>query len=308
VRHDDGRPVDAHPAQRVLDVPLGLRVQRAGRFVQQDYRRRLQQRPRYRHPLLFAAAQSQPSLAHLGVVGVGEREDLVVDVGSARRLDHVGVRRREATVLDVVADGVVEEDGVLGDHPYGPTQRLLGDGFDVLPVDDDRARLDVVEPEQQPNYGALAAPGRTNLRNKRSKPTFRFGLSDSPHQSHSLPWGHRERDVLQHQSLGQVPEGHVVKLHRAPLHRDRPRVGSVDDVLVLSQQVEHVLHVDEVLLDRPVVSAEPVQRNVQLDYVRGEEDVLAHSEFVLDHQVGAEEAAAQETRADDHVLHRVQDV
>jgi hypothetical protein len=162
----------------------------------------------------------------LGVVGVGEREDLVVDVGPARRLDHVGIRRREATVLDVVADGVVEEDGVLGDHPYGPTQRLLGDGFDVLPVDDDRARLDVVEPEQQPNYGALAAPGRTNLRNKRSKPTFRFGLSDSPHQSHSLPWGHRERDVLQHQSLGQVPEGHVVKLHRAPLHRDRPALGA----------------------------------------------------------------------------------
>lgn len=56
MRHDDRRPIHAHPVQRVLYVPLRLRVQRARRLVQQHDLRRFQQGPRDGHPLLLATA------------------------------------------------------------------------------------------------------------------------------------------------------------------------------------------------------------------------------------------------------------
>jgi hypothetical protein len=48
----------------VLDVPLGLGVERRGRLVEKQDRRVLQERAGDAHALLLAARQLQPAFAH----------------------------------------------------------------------------------------------------------------------------------------------------------------------------------------------------------------------------------------------------
>ena len=69
--NDRGKPVRDHDAgaaehqilQRLLNQPLGRRVDARGRFIQNQDRRILQQRPRNREPLFLADAQLHPALA-----------------------------------------------------------------------------------------------------------------------------------------------------------------------------------------------------------------------------------------------------
>jgi hypothetical protein len=55
VGNDDRGPPRGHVADRRLDGGLGAAVERAGRLVEDQDRRVLQQRARDRHPLLLAA-------------------------------------------------------------------------------------------------------------------------------------------------------------------------------------------------------------------------------------------------------------
>ena len=82
----------------------------------------------------------------------------------------------------------------------------------------------------------------------------------------------------------------------------------VFNFLVFFEQVEHVLHVNEVLLDHAVVGAEPVQWRVQLGDVGGEEHVVSHGEAdgAVRHVVGAQQGTHQKTRTDNSVLESVE--
>ena len=81
-------------AQAVLDVALGPGVERAGRLVEHQDRRVLQQRARDADPLLLAARQLQPALADHGVVAVRQPGDEVGDPRRPRRrLDPGAVAR-----------------------------------------------------------------------------------------------------------------------------------------------------------------------------------------------------------------------
>ena len=108
-----------HPLQRVLDFLLGVAVERGGRLVEQQDRRRLEDGAGDGDALLLAAGQLQPALADLGLVAVRRHADEVVDLREPRRLLDLGVGRLPAAVADVVADGVVEQHGVLRDHADG---------------------------------------------------------------------------------------------------------------------------------------------------------------------------------------------
>ena len=72
------------------------------------------------------------------------------------------------------------------------------------------------------------------------------------HQGNSFPAGHGKRNVFQDQSFREVTESDVVKFDRAFSNHQRPRSGRVDYFLLFFQQIEHVFHVDEILLNRPV--------------------------------------------------------
>ena len=129
-------------------------------------RRRLEDGAGDGDALLLAAGELQAALADLGLVAVGREADEIVDLGEPGRLLDLLVGRLRAAVADVVADGVVEQHGVLRDHADGAAQRLLGDVADVLAVDGDAPAGDVVEAEEQPRDGRLAGAGRTDDRDR----------------------------------------------------------------------------------------------------------------------------------------------
>lgn len=118
----------------------------------------------------FSPRQLQAALADHRFVAVGQAQDEVVDMGQLRRpLDFLD-RGAGTAIGDVVEDRVVEQDGVLRDDTDGGAQRRLRDGRDVLAVDQDAARVRIVEAEQQPADGRFSgaagaddgdrAPGR----------------------------------------------------------------------------------------------------------------------------------------------------
>ena len=99
---------------------------------------------------------------------------------------HLGVGGVRPGIGNIVADGVVEEDGVLRHHADGAPQRLLGHLANVLleiasykrvvlskllpylSVNEDSALLHVIEAEEEPPHRTLARPSRTDLQRWKS--------------------------------------------------------------------------------------------------------------------------------------------
>ncbi len=106
--------------ERVADQALALGVERAGGLVEDQDARVLEQRARDRHPLLLAAGELHPALAHQRVVALREPGDELVRVG--------GLGGGEDLLLAGVGPGVAD---VVGDR-VGEEHRLLGDGADLL--------------------------------------------------------------------------------------------------------------------------------------------------------------------------------
>ena len=97
--------------------------------------------------------------------------------------------RRVASGLavgDVGADGVGEEEAVLGDQPDGGPQRVEGQLAHVVAADEDGAVGDVVEARQQQRDGGLAAARRSRRRRRsrrggsRSEKPSRTGRALAP--------------------------------------------------------------------------------------------------------------------------------
>jgi hypothetical protein len=80
-----------------------------------------------------------------------------MDVGGARRLLDLLVGGVETPVAQVLADGRVEQHGLLQHHPDLAAQRGQVDAADVMAVDRDVAPHDVVMPAEQADHGGLAA-------------------------------------------------------------------------------------------------------------------------------------------------------
>src|SRR3954463_805827 len=98
----DRRAPGGETVERLLHLPLRLRVERARRLVEDEDRRISQDRGRDRDPLFLATGEAVAALADDRVVALGQRRDHVMD---ARRLGGrldllVGrVRFRKAQVL-----------------------------------------------------------------------------------------------------------------------------------------------------------------------------------------------------------------
>ena len=72
--------------QARLDFVLGARIERTGRFVEDQYLRIFQDHACDGHSLLFAAGQFQPALAHAGRVAVREFRNEIGKLRPPRRL------------------------------------------------------------------------------------------------------------------------------------------------------------------------------------------------------------------------------
>src|SRR5436190_6719017 len=93
VRDDEHRAVRHQAVDRFLHQALGLGVERAGRFVENEDGRIAEQRPGDRDALALPAAESGPALAEQRLVSFGQPHDEFIRVRRARRGAHLLQRR-----------------------------------------------------------------------------------------------------------------------------------------------------------------------------------------------------------------------
>ena len=148
---------------------LGAAVERAGRLVEHQDRRVLEQGAGDRDALLLAARQLEPALADHRFIAVRQARSMKSSIAAPRAAASISSwPRAVAAVGDVVADRVVEQHRVLRDDADRRAQARLGDLRDVLPVDRDAPRRRIVEAEQQPRERRLAGARRPDHRDGRA--------------------------------------------------------------------------------------------------------------------------------------------
>ena len=116
VRDDQHRTVLRSAVDRRLHEGFALGIERAGRFVQKQDRRVLQQRACDRDALALSAGQAHAALAELGVIAVRQAGDELLDRRHPCRRSHFALGRIGHAVADVVAHRCREHDAVLRDH------------------------------------------------------------------------------------------------------------------------------------------------------------------------------------------------
>src|SRR5262245_35191867 len=125
MRDDEAGAVLGHALERVLDLLLGMRVERGGRLVEHQDRRRLEDGAGYRYTLLLAARKLQAPLADKRVVALRQGHNELMNLRKPRRLAHFGGTRAGLAIADIVLDRVIEQHGILRDHAdCGPERGL----------------------------------------------------------------------------------------------------------------------------------------------------------------------------------------
>ena len=242
--HDRGAAF-GNLVERRLDRLLGSAVERAGGFVEDQDRRVLEQGAGDCHALFFAARELEPALADHRLIAIRDDRDEAVDGGAAGGfLDHL-LAAVGAAIADVVTDGVVEQNGVLGDDPDRRSKAFLGDRSNVLAVDGDSTAAGIVKSIQQPGDGRFAGARRTDDR------ATRPGRNVDCHAAQDLP-------------LGLIAEIDILEADMARSHHQIGCSGPVFDLGRGIEQVEHRFHVDQPLADRSIDPAEHVERPEQL--------------------------------------------
>src|ERR1700730_2411893 len=161
VRHRNHSLARHQRLQARLDGGLDLAVERGGWLVEHQDRRILEDLTRNGDALALAARELHAALADLRLVAAAllpvlELMDELVGVRELRRPDDLRVARPRPAITDVVADGAVQQGGILRHHANLRAQALLRDGCDVLAVNEDAAAFQVEKAEKQVDEGGLA--------------------------------------------------------------------------------------------------------------------------------------------------------
>ena len=294
MRDDQRRAARGHGAQSLADFAFGAAVERAGRLIENENAGILQNRSRNGHALLFAAGQFQATLANARVVAVGHAEDEIMHLRQTRGILDLLLGGARAPVGDVVADGVVEQHGVLRHDTDGGAQAGLGVVAHVVAVDDDAAFAHVIEAEQQAGERGFSGAGR-------------------PDDGDLVAGGHGEIDALEDFAFRLVAEMHVLEGDGAwrivgQFRCKLDRIRRVLHLFVDGEQTEHLLHVHDALLDGVVGEPEEVQGLVELDEVGVGEHELADAHLARHHAARGEQHDGGETAGDDRRLAQVQHV
>ena len=246
---------------------FGARVERRGGFVEDQDGRILEQRAGDGDALFFTAREFQAAFANTRFVAVGQATDEVGELGGGRGGVDQAVGGLGATVLDVVAQAVVEKHGVLRHDADGLAQAVLLQVADVGAIDGDAPAGDVVEAEQQPAEGGFARAGM---------PDHGDGLAG------------RDLEVHVEQDLSRriVGEADLFETHRGVVGGEAAGVGLVGDFARLVEQAEHALDVGEGLADFAIDHAEEVERDVELQHVGIDQHDVADRHAAVDHADG----------------------
>ena len=192
-----------------------------------------------------------------------------------------------AAISDVVADGIIEQDGILRHDTDLAVQAGLGDRTQVLPVDADRAGVHVIKPEQQPPDGG-------------------FARARGADQRHPLSRRHPQREILQDLAIGFVAEVHMVKHDLAALDLQGLGIGRILDFGGLAQQAEHLAHIHQRLTDFAVDRAEKAQGQRDLHHIGVDHDEIANRELARLHAHRAHHHHQDQADGDDDILPDVQ--
>ena len=190
VGHDHGRAPDAQLLERGLDALLGHGVERGGRLVEDQDLRVFQKDAGDGDALLLPAGEHHAALAHIAVVALGQRHDLVVDLGAPGGLDDLLVGRLRAAVADIFADRVGKEEHVLLQYADIAPQARLCDAAHVFAIHQHRAVRHLIKAGQQ-----LAERG--------------FAAAGGPDEGERFAGLQLQIDVAEHRDAVGVGEAHV---------------------------------------------------------------------------------------------------
>ena len=217
-------------------------------------------------------------------------------MGGLGRGDDLAFARGGTAERDVVADSAGEQEDVLAHIGDRLAQRAAGDFRDILSVDQDRARLRLVEAlDQAHDRGFAGARGADEG----------GGLGGLRH----------EREAAQHRLAGAIGELDVAEFDLAAFHREvRQAFGlalrrrAVDDI-------EQLADIDEVRREIDIDARKPLRRlvgeqergNDRKEFA-GQAAALEHAEARIHHRRRHREAAEhlhQRARARAHARHFV---
>ncbi len=159
---DEGGPSLHQLLEAVLDVFFCDRIEGGGRFVEDEDRGRGEEGAGDRDPLPLAAGELGPPLANEGGVPIGAFSDELVAVGKFCGMDDLFPCGIDPSVLDVLFEGAVEEEGVLGDEGDLVAQGVEGDGCDILAIDQNPSLFQGEKAEDQVDKSGLSGAGVTD--------------------------------------------------------------------------------------------------------------------------------------------------
>ncbi len=114
---DHKRRAIAHQrVQCILDLDLGLHIDRTGAVIQDQHCRLRQQRASNGHALLLSPRQVDAALTDHRIIALFKPGDKVVRLRRFGRSDHLFVTSVRTPIADVVADGPGEQDRLLQRH------------------------------------------------------------------------------------------------------------------------------------------------------------------------------------------------
>ncbi len=149
VRDDQRSAADHQPLHGLLDQHFALAVETRCRFVQDQDGRIREEGAGNRHTLAFAPRQLDAALTHERFIALRQCRDEIVGAGlSCGPLDFRAGRARPG-VRNVLRERAMEQHRLLLDDRDLP---------DVLPVDQDLAAGDVVQPLDELDQRRLAGP------------------------------------------------------------------------------------------------------------------------------------------------------
>ena len=117
----------------------------------------MEEGPRQAQALAFPAREGIPQLAHGGIIALGQAHDEVVNRRLAAGLLDLGIGGVPFGDAQIAADGIVEEDGFLGDIAFHPAQVLGVDLIDGPIRDCDAALPGLPETHEQLEQRGFAA-------------------------------------------------------------------------------------------------------------------------------------------------------
>jgi len=267
VGNDQGGASDHQVFEGLLDFQFRFTVQGRRGFIQDQDGGILEERPGDAETLPLASGKDRALLADDRVETVRQLVDELESVGRTGRLDDFLLALLNVAVGDVVAHGIVKEDGLLGnDADLGP-QRGDGDVAEVGSVDEDGAPGDFIEAGDEVDEGGFAGTAH-------------------PHDGDQFPGPYREVDVLQHRFVA------VVEMDMPEF--DAPGNGgqwegarALDDFRGRVENVVDPVGGGNALLERQVHAAQALDRFVEQDQGGQEGEKIARGRDPLDHAVAA---------------------